>query len=92
MNSFSTATEDIVELLDRFGESVMFAVALVESWLREQLALLGVQSQGQTIILTAATVLLLLGAGRFFAGFIRLTIVCILVLFGLRIAIPGIGS
>jgi hypothetical protein len=92
---WETVMEDVTQFIDgllqlviRFGEALGARLTDFEGWAREQLSLMGISPQMQTLVLIAAAALLIAVAVRWFGGVIRLVAIVLLLLVAVHILLP----
>jgi hypothetical protein len=88
MDDVTHVIDALLQMVIRFGEALNARLLDIENWVREQLALLGVSPQMQTLALVAAAALLIAVAARWFGGVIRLVAVILLLLVAAHILLP----
>lgn len=90
MNTLNQTLTAVLNLLVGLFDIILGVIAAIETWLRGQLAHLGVAPPVQTVILLAAALLMLLAALRLFGGALRLLLVLLLVLWALHALLPAL--
>jgi hypothetical protein len=88
VDSFSRVINGLLQILIDLGGLIVAAIVTIELWLRGQLAHLGLPQNAQTVILIAATAILIIAALRLFGGLIRVAVVLVLVIIAIHIFMP----
>ncbi len=86
------AIDLVLSLILGLFHLIVLGIAAVEAVLRDLLAPMGIGAQGQTVVLVAAAVLLIVGAIRLFGGIFAILITIMLVLLMLHLLLPGLGG
>ncbi len=88
MEDVTQFIDGLLQLVIRFGEALGARLTDFEGWAREQLSLMGISPQMQTLVLIAAAALLIAVAVRWFGGVIRLVAIVLLLLVAVHILLP----
>ena len=88
MDSLTRFINSLLQLLIQIGDVLFNVLITIETWVRGQLAGLGLSSQIQTVIMIVVAVLLIVGSLRLFGGLLRIALVLILVLIAIHIILP----
>jgi hypothetical protein len=88
VDSFTDVINSLIQLLIKIGNLAVNGLVAIELWTREQLALLGLSPQLQTVVMLVLAVVLILGAFRLFGGLVRVAFVVVLILVAIHIMLP----
>ncbi len=88
MGDFHPAVNALLQFLQQLIILAANALTALNSWLRDQMDLLGVPTTIQTLIILAVSVFLIIGALRVLGGLIRVGAVLILVLVAIHFLMP----
>jgi hypothetical protein len=88
MDAFSNPINALLDMLLQLGNLIVGGLVAIETWMRGQLATLGLPSAVQTVLILALAILLTFGALRLFSGFIRAVVILVLILIAIHILLP----
>jgi hypothetical protein len=90
VEALQSTIDSLLKLLTQFGLAVAAILTALELWLRDELKVLGVPHDAQTLILVVVAAALVLGSLRLFGGLIRVAAVLVLLLIAIHIVMPVI--
>jgi hypothetical protein len=92
LDRVNQAITELLALIRSLVDLILGGLAAIETWLRGQLAGLGVAGPIQTIILLAVALLLIVAALRLFGGVLRAIVVIFLILLALHALMPVLAG
>ena len=86
------ATDVVTGLILTLFDLIVAGIAAIEGALRHVLIQMGIGHEGQTLVLLALAVVLIVAAIRVFGGIFAILISVVLVLLILDVLFPGLGT
>lgn len=86
------ATDIVTGLILTLFDLIVAGIAAIEGALRHVLIQIGISHEGQTLVLLALALVLIVAAIRVFGGIFAVLICVVLVLLMLDVLFPGLGT